>query len=314
MLKFDRMIAEVGAKLAVLDTAPDFFGGEEISRRQVAQFIRRLDAVSMTRGCALLFSAHPSVRGMASGEMDSGTTGWGAKVRARLSLHDPGEPDADEAKDGRGRRTTPVSTDHRVLTRHKSNYARQGETIDLVCRNGVFTTAALDPERAAARQRGPGRDAAAEAKFLDLLPMAEQAAGYIHSSANAHGHYAPAVFAARKDGGGFSKAEFTRAMQRLLEAGRLRQQPFGPQVASDGDDRGEDRAEGDSHVGIQPAGQRHAAAGRSEARDDQGHQPGTEDIGERGRGAKAGGDCRREHENARADRRVDYARRQRADT
>ena len=98
-----------------------------------------------------------------------------------------------------------------------------------MCRNGIFTTGAVDPERAAARgQRGPIRDAAADEKFLDLVPKAEQAITYVHYSTTARDHYAPAVFAARKDSGGFSKAEFARAMRRLLETGRIRSVPFGP--------------------------------------------------------------------------------------
>lgn len=224
--RFCQGIIERQARLCVLDTVPDFFGGNEISRREVAQFVRVLDAVSMHHGCAIVFSAHPSVRGQESGALDSGSTGWGAKVRSRLSLHDPGEDDEDEddAQERRKMRLPPKATDRRILIRQKSNYAAQGVALRLVCRGGVFIPEALDRETA----RGPLRNAAAEAMFLELLPRADEANGYVHLSARAPERYAPAVFAARTDNGGFSKAEFARAMKRLLEAGRLKMVPFGP--------------------------------------------------------------------------------------
>jgi RecA-family ATPase len=225
--KFDRAIVEYHARIAALDTAPDFFGGEEVSRRQVSQFIRRLDAVSMTRHCAMLFTAHPSVRGAASGTLDSGSTGWGGKVRARLSLHDPGEEDEDpdEAAERRRKRQPLLSTDRRILTLQKANYARQGQTIDLVCRNGVFRPAELDPERV--KTRGTGRDEEVEAKFLELLDKVAREGGYVNDATNG-GNYAPKVFAGRPDRGRISKPEFYRAMQRLRVAGRIRLVPHGP--------------------------------------------------------------------------------------
>jgi RecA-family ATPase len=225
LLRFDRMIVHLGAKLATLDTAPDFFGGTEISRRDVTRFVRKLDAVSITRSCAILFSAHPSVRGRASGSFDSGSTGWEAKVRARLSLHDPGNED-DLDGDNKAKAPQPPS-DRRILTRQKANYARPGATIELVCREGVFTPAAVDPEAAKQRQHGPGHAAACEDKFLELLAKVREQGGYVHDASNVPSRYAPAVFATRPDGKAFSKAEYTRAMQRLFVAKRLRLQDTG---------------------------------------------------------------------------------------
>src|SRR4051812_14031577 len=116
---------------------------------------------------------------------------------ARLSLHDPGEEDEDENEiaDRRRKRMPAVSTDRRVLTLQKANYARQGTTIELVCRNGVFTTAALNPERAEARsQRGPIRDAAVDAKFLELLAKVTVQGTHVRDASNNPARYAPKVF------------------------------------------------------------------------------------------------------------------------
>jgi RecA-family ATPase len=224
--RFDQAILKHRAGLCVLDTVPDFFGGNEIARREVSQFIRVLDAISMQRGCGLVFTAHPSVRGQESGALDSGSTGWTGKVRARMSLHDPGpdNEDEDEAKERRRLRQPAPSTDWRILIRQKSNYAAQGAVLKLICRDGVFTTEALDAK--AAQGRGPARDAAAEAKFLDLLGKIEAQGDYVNNVNNGI-RYAPRHFARRPDGRGFSEAEYTRAMQRLFVAGRLRMAPFG---------------------------------------------------------------------------------------
>ncbi len=209
------------AALIVLDTGVDFYGGSEIARREVSQFIRALDGMAMRSGCAVLFSAHPSKAGIASGALDSGSTGWEAKVRARLTLHDPG---ADEADD------TPIATpsDRRILTRAKCNYARQGETLELTCAQGIFQLAALDPEAAALRA-GPraAHEAAADARFLELLAKITDEGDYVHASENSRVRYAPAVFGKRPDRGAFGRVDFYGAMQRLRVAGRIRLQPRG---------------------------------------------------------------------------------------
>jgi RecA-family ATPase len=220
LLRFDRKIVELGATLATLDTVAHFFGGSEVVRREVTKFIRKLDAISIVRGAAIVFSAHPSVRGRASGTMESGSTGWEAGVRARNSIHDPGIED-DEGP------APKLGTDRRILTRQNSNYARPGETIELVWRDGVFTTAALDPEQAAKRQRGPGRDAACEERFFELLTKIGAQGEYVQTIKTSP-RYAPRVFVGRPDGKTFSEAEYSRAMQRLFVSNRLRVEPFGP--------------------------------------------------------------------------------------
>jgi RecA-family ATPase len=212
--RFDKTILDTKAKLACLDTAPHFFGGSEIDRRQVSRFLRKLDSISIGRGCGIMSTAHPSARGAKTGgRMDSGSTGWEGGVRARIALT---RPEAEEPEDGKA----PADGGDRLLTLWKSNYAAPGKAVDLVWKEGVFTTGALDPEKA--RARGPGRNAACTEKFLELLRAVTEQGGYVHDSANVPARYAPAVFAARPEGKLFSKAEYTRAMQRLLGASRLR--------------------------------------------------------------------------------------------
>jgi RecA-family ATPase len=218
----DYYILTSGISFVALDTLAHMFGGEEVRRREVARFIRQLDAISIARDCALLFTAQPSVRGRNTGTMESGSTHWDAGVRSRLSWKDPTSTDGDAVADAN------PDLIRRVLTRQKSNYARPGETMELIRRNGGFIPAAVDAEAAKARERVPGRDAACEARFFGLLAKIDAQGDYVHNTANDPSHYAPAVFAKRPDGKPFSAPEYTRAMGRLFVAERLRIDPFGP--------------------------------------------------------------------------------------
>jgi RecA-family ATPase len=222
LLRFDRKIVELNAGFAVLDTAPHFFGGNEVTRREVTKFVRKLDAISITRVCGILFSAHPSIRGKNSKTFDSGSTAWEAGVRSRLSLHDPGERYDDE---GTG---PPLATDTRILTRWKSNYARSGETLELVCRDGFFKPAAVDAEKAANHQRGPARDAACDATFLRLIRDVDRSGRYVNNAETSPSRYAPRVFNGMAEGKEYSIPEFKRSMARLFDEERIRMEPFGP--------------------------------------------------------------------------------------
>ena len=63
LLRLDEKIVEIGATLVTLDTLPHFFGGNEVIRREVTQFVTQLDAISIARECGMLFTAHPQPRG-----------------------------------------------------------------------------------------------------------------------------------------------------------------------------------------------------------------------------------------------------------
>ena len=218
----DQMILKIGAHLVTLDTLPHFFGGNEIVRREVSRFIRKLDGISIARECGFLLSAHPSARGRETGSMESGSTGWEGGFRARLGLSDPGP------EGGYNEKALKIASDRRLLIRIKSNYARQGEEIELVIRDGTFFVTAVGPE-AAAKQRksGPERNAACDEKFLQLLAALADEGSHVNESVHS-GRYAPKEFAQRPGHGDFREAEFARAMRRLFEAKRIRVIGFGP--------------------------------------------------------------------------------------
>jgi RecA-family ATPase len=215
-VEFEKLLSKVQAGFAVLDTIADFFGGEEINRRQIARFLRLLTATGMRNHCAIMGTRHPSQRGKSTGTYESGSTGWEAKERARLVLRDPA---FDPTGDGEEYHKSPIArlpSQKRILTRAKANYALPGIELSLIFENGGF-----DVERAADTPKGKVRDLGADAKFLELLRDVRQAGRYVHNAPSAHQYYAPSVFGNHPNHGNFSESEFKRAMRRLEGSGRI---------------------------------------------------------------------------------------------
>jgi RecA-family ATPase len=204
--------------LVTLDVVADFFGGNENDRGQVSAFLALLDGTLHEANCAGVYSAHPSRRGIAQGSLDSGSTGWEGKSRARLVLHDPAietEDDEEESFTAKMLRVARNPSDERVLTRVQSNYALPGEQITLVLRNGVFVPKDIDQETAP--MRGPMRSQACDAKFLELLDKVRATPGrYVNDNPSTPNLYAPTVFAQHEDHGNFTKRDFVKALGRLL--------------------------------------------------------------------------------------------------
>ena len=55
---------DMGARLVILDTAADLFGGNENDRGQVRQFMNALSRIAMKINGAVVLCAHPSRAGM----------------------------------------------------------------------------------------------------------------------------------------------------------------------------------------------------------------------------------------------------------
>jgi putative DNA primase/helicase len=83
---------DLKARLVIIDTASDTFGGNENDRGQVRQFVQRaLGQIALRIDGALVCCAHPSRAGLSSGEGDSGSTGWSNAFRSRAYLNRPKE-------------------------------------------------------------------------------------------------------------------------------------------------------------------------------------------------------------------------------
>ncbi len=217
-----------GAQIVVLDALHDFFGGNENSRPQARQFVNMLRGLAIDIDGAVVLCAHPSLTGLSSGTGLSGSTAWNNAVRSRLYLT---RPDEDEGEPDR---------DARVLKVMKSNYSRTGDEIRLRWQDGVFVR-----EDEPTGVFGTMKRRGAERVFLELLDKVTSEGRQL-SEGRTSTNYAPRVFARRRDREGFKRADFERAMERLFQEGRIRNEEYGRPserrrrvVAVEADDEGE---------------------------------------------------------------------------
>lgn len=126
---FDVLLARIDrekASLLVLDYAAAVFGGNELDRQQVSEFIRSLNAVAALHGIAILLLGHPSMDGMRAGRGTSGSTAWRNQVRSFLHLAVD-----DRQGDPQGRTL--------VTLRHtKSNYGPWGQSFRIASDGSRF--------------------------------------------------------------------------------------------------------------------------------------------------------------------------------
>lgn len=194
-----------GARLIIIDTIADTFGGNENDRGQVRHFVQAcLGRLAREIGGAVIALAHPSRSGQADGSGQSGSTGWDASFRSRLFLG------AAEAEDGE-----PADPDSRVLMRKKANYARRDDRIALRWANGVLvpTEPPRDVFAGADRQR-------AERVFLEMLDKTTSEGQFV-SANNRADNYAPRLFATRPERERLGRADFEHAMQALFAADKI---------------------------------------------------------------------------------------------
>lgn len=111
--------------LIIIDNIAEVFGGNEIVRSEVRQFVGMLTSIARKSQAAVLLLGHPSREGMKSGSGYSGSTAWNNSVRSRLYMTRPGT--------GLDRGTR--------LTRQKANYAALDEDgVALTYSRGVFVS------------------------------------------------------------------------------------------------------------------------------------------------------------------------------
>lgn len=73
--KLERRIKDIGAVACFIDTSADAFGGDEINRHQVRQFVGPLRGIAIRNHTTPVLLSHPSLSGIASGSGTSGSTG-----------------------------------------------------------------------------------------------------------------------------------------------------------------------------------------------------------------------------------------------
>ena len=204
----DAYMADWKPSLTILDVLADMFSGDENSRPQSRQFIGLLKKLARIHDCAFLLLAHPSLTGMSTGTGMSGSTGWNNAVRSRLYFQ------TAKASDG-----TEPNQNLRTLECKKSNYGPAGGQITLEWKNGLFM-----PVQGPTGLNKMAADAKADEVFL-LKRLSSQG----RNVSTAKGPtYAPAIFADEPDNHGFKKGAFDASMRRLLKAGTIRIETFGP--------------------------------------------------------------------------------------
>lgn len=207
--EIERIIAERGIGLLVLDAAADVFGGDEIDRTQTRGFIQLLRGLAIRQSCAIVLLSHPSVDGMRTGRGCAGSTAWNNSVRSRLyftraTASDDSEPDPDL----------------RVLELAKSNRGKIGQKLFMRWHDGRFILdggGSLD---------GLARQLRAERVFIEAARIMIGQGQTL--SPNRNQTYAPQVIAEHPLADGIGKRELERAMQILLSAGKLRIENHGP--------------------------------------------------------------------------------------
>lgn len=204
-----------GAKLVVVDTIADTFGGSEIDRAQVRQFVQScLGRLAQEIGGAVLALGHPSKAGQAvGGDGTSGSTAWHATVRSRLYLEYA---------------TKDKSGPFRKLSTKKANYGPMGDQWTLRWAKGAFE---LVTAKSSATHEG---DAASLGGVLSTAEAIDAAildgvhtlalAGSALSNARNSPYWAPRVLRARCDAtlGMYGEDDVAAGWQRALDRCQVR--------------------------------------------------------------------------------------------
>ncbi|TYL85721.1 AAA family ATPase [Bradyrhizobium cytisi] len=191
----------------VIDNVADVYGGSEIDRSQVRQFVALMRQIAIAANGYVIMSSHPSVAGIASKTGLSGSTQWHNSMRARAYMH-------IESDDRSGTR---------VLEFMKSNYSALSERVELQWANGLYV-----PVRAPSAPEQAARNAAADALFLQLLDRFTAKGENVSPKQNAN-NYAPTLFAKTTEGKAakFTTGHFADALDRLIAAAKVAVEPYG---------------------------------------------------------------------------------------
>lgn len=198
-------LLSVGARFVVLDNVAHMFGGDENNRHEVAAFANLLNRLAMELDGAVLFLGHPNK----AGAEYSGSTAWENQVRSRLFL---GRPDDSEAG-------AVVDPDARVLSRSKPNYARMGESIEMLWHQWAFILPGELPPNTLQKRTETVQAATENEIFMQCLTACTKAHRAVSHSRGAN--YAPKVFAGMPEAKRIKQPALEKAMERLIHLGRI---------------------------------------------------------------------------------------------
>jgi RecA-family ATPase len=192
--------ADIKPKHIGIDTLADVFGGNEIDRGQVRQFITMLRKLAIVADGSVVLLSHPSQSGISSGSGISGSTAWHNSVRGRMYMRLENE----SAENG-----------PRVLQFKKNQYGRLEDSIIVQYRDGVFV-----PDHGKTARERAAEDMKADSVFLQLLAITAEQHRYFGSRPGTS--YAPARFSEMPQANGTPSKVLAAAMERLFEANKIK--------------------------------------------------------------------------------------------
>jgi RecA-family ATPase len=195
-------------KLVVIDTSADVFGGDEIKRRQVRQFVGILRGLAFDFDCAVVLLSHPSVAGINDGTGRSGSTGWNNAFRGRMYQ------ERVTVRDGTF--VSEPDPDLRVLRNNKLNYGRTGAEIRIRydVEHNVFVNEQADEVSPAEA------NIAAENAFMACLAIKESQGRPVNDRKTGS-YYAPKIFSSMTEAAGCNEHRLASAMERLFDDRQL---------------------------------------------------------------------------------------------
>lgn len=200
---------EIAPVLVVLDNVSAVFAGQQNSRVMVRSFVNLFRGIArLPSRPAVVLLDHPSLSGLTNGTGRGGNMDWRNSVRSAHYLRAPD----DKAEADRG---------VRLLETVKSNYGPLGEPIRLQWSNG-----GLALEGSTTPLRKIAQDQQADDVFLHLLDERNRIG--LPISPLPGRNYAPTIFEGMEGNGGYRKHVFARAMQRLLNEGKISVTTEGP--------------------------------------------------------------------------------------
>jgi hypothetical protein len=203
----DDYLTDFKPGMVILDVLADLFSGEENNRPQVTQFMGLLKRLGRKHDCTPFLSAQPSLTGMNTGTGTSGSTGWNNSGRARMYFQKVRNDDGDEP-----------NKDLRTFEGMKNNYGVRGGKFDLEWKDGLFrrVSGPIGFERMV-------RDQKLDETFLSLLKHLTSQNRPVRATNSKSG--APFLFEDEPGNGGFKAKDFGAAMLRLLENGKIANEP-----------------------------------------------------------------------------------------
>lgn len=213
---FVGQIERIRPKVVIIDNRMRIFSGNQIDTVMAVNTISMLDRVARLYDCVIVLVSHPSLTQMSTGRGDSGSVAWSNAARSRSYLHHP-ELDRNLLTDG--------DDGQRRLTSMKANATKTGIFVEFLWDevSGYFKCIYAPPRA----DETIGQSDKAERVFFKLLTLHNRQKIRVSAAPQAHGMFAPSVFAGHPGNERVTVKLLRRAMEALLASGKIEQVNYG---------------------------------------------------------------------------------------